>query len=299
MKNSCHVGRFAPSPTGPLHFGSLVAALGSYLDARSHSGCWLLRIDDLDTPRVRPGIADEQIRTLARFGFHWDGSPVWQSSNTQKYQLALKQIAAHVYPCRCSRKQVAEAGIQGSEGFIYPGHCRDRRLEERASRDCLRVRVGAEKPQFEDILCGIQSQDIANEVGDFVLQRADGIFSYHLAVVLDDADQGVTRVVRGADLLESTPRQVLLHQLLGLEYPQYMHLPLALDSQGRKLSKQDDALPVDPENPLPALLEAYRFLGQEFPGSQSVTSIDSFWRLAVKNWNPLRIPSTSRGKRSA
>ncbi len=257
-------GRFAPSPTGPLHFGSLVAALGSWLDARAAGGEWLVRIEDLDAPRAAPGAASDILRTLEALGLQWDGPVLRQSGRAEAYRAALDLLArtGATYPCACSRREIgdgARAGIDG--GLVYPGTCRAGLPPGRAAR-ALRVRVGNAVIRFDDAVQGGVRHVLADDVGDFVLQRADGLCAYQLAVVVDDAAQGVTDVVRGADLLDSTPRQIFLQRLLGLPTPRYLHLPVATDARGVKLSKQTGAPPIDRARPGAALAGALRFLGQ-------------------------------------
>lgn len=284
-------GRFAPSPTGPLHFGSLVAALASFLDARASRGQWRVRIEDVDRARAVAGAADDILRTLEAFGFEWDGGIAYQSARTALYEDALATLRRldAAYDCACSRKDVARAGRRGTEGPIYPGSCRRGPPPGAASR-AVRVRTHDAPISVADVVYGPQSQRLESAVGDFVVRRADGYFAYQLAVVVDDADQGITRVVRGADLLSSTPRQVHLQGLLGLPTPGYAHVPIVLDAEGRKLSKRDLAHPVDPRHPLAALLAAWKFLGQptesEDPGSPA-----EFWAFAVERWNLGRVPA--------
>lgn len=253
-------GRFAPTPSGSLHFGSLVAALASYLDARAAGGEWLLRIEDLDPPRVVPGAAASILRSLAAHGFAWDGEVLFQSTREEAYQAALARLidAGQVYRCNCSRKEIAEQALTGVDGLVYPGTCRSRRSE---GEGALRIHLPDRRIVFRDTLLGRVSCEVARECGDFVLRRADGVFTYQLAVVVDDAEQAITHVVRGADLLASTPRQILLQQALGYPTPIYTHLPVVLDAQGCKLSKQTLAAPLVDAEPLPALRLAGRFLG--------------------------------------
>jgi len=290
-------GRFAPSPTGPLHFGSLVAAVGSFADIRATGGTWLVRMEDLDRTREVPGAADEILRTLDAFGLSWDGAVLYQSRRTDAYAMALKQLATRgfAYPCGCTRREIALHGHRGPEGPVYPGTCRDGLPPGRAARS-VRLHVGSARIGFTDAIQGQQDQDLAAAVGDFVLRRADGIHAYQLAVVVDDAEQGITDVVRGADLLSSTPRQILLQRHLGLPKPTYAHLPLAVDAAGRKLSKSLAALPVDRADPLPALLGAWRFLGQPEP-SERPENIAEFWSWALATWDRYAIPArpTRRG----
>lgn len=283
------IGRFAPSPTGPLHFGSLVAAVASYADVRSAGGCWLLRLEDLDPLRTVPGAADDILRTLEAFGFEWHGPVMAQSTRSAAYAdaLARLQAAGAVYPCGCSRKELGDAALAAADGaLIYPGTCRSGLPPGKAAR-AMRVRVGSATPGCEDALQGFVSQRLAREVGDFILKRADGYYAYQLAVVVDDAEQGVTHVVRGADLLESTPRQILLQQLLGVPTPRYMHVPVATDEAGMKLSKQTRAARVDRSRPLPALRRALAFLGQT---ASEAASLDELWRHTFARWDRARIP---------
>ncbi len=283
-------GRFAPSPTGALHFGSLVAAVGSFLDARHRGWDWLVRMEDLDRTREVPGAADGILRTLEAFALTWDGPVVYQSTRTDAYAQALEHLRALglVYPCACSRKEIAAAGLAGPEGPIYPGTCRAGLAPGRRGRS-LRLRVPPGEVAFVDRVQGLIAQDVARTVGDYVIRRADGVHAYQLAVVLDDAWQGVTDVVRGADLTASTPRQILLQQALGLPTPAYAHLPLVLDRLGRKLSKSEAAAPVDPTDPIPAALRALRHLGQDLPPETPGTAAE-LWSWAIPRWDLGRVP---------
>lgn len=257
-----YVGRFAPSPTGPLHFGSLVAAVASWLDARAQGGRWLVRIEDLDKPREQPGAATDILRTLERSGLYWDGTPLFQSRNLHSYAAALERLQAQCYGCACTRKEIADSslGLASDGARIYPGTCRHGIPAGRAAR-AMRIRVPEKDVVFEDRVQGTQRQNLAREVGDFILRRADGAFSYQLAVVVDDAEQGVTDVVRGADLLDSTARQIHLQRLFGYPQPRYLHVPVAVNSAGEKLSKQTGAQPIS--DPRRAIADALRFLGQD------------------------------------
>ncbi|WP_296804644.1 tRNA glutamyl-Q(34) synthetase GluQRS [Thiocapsa sp.] len=283
-------GRFAPSPTGPLHLGSLLAAVASYADARANRGIWLVRMEDLDRTREIPGAADLILRTLSAFGFEWDEGVIHQSRRTDAYRDALDTLKALelTYPCGCSRAEVARAGRSGPEGPLYPGTCRAGLAPGRRPRT-ERFRTPPGRLAFEDRIQGKQEQMVDEAVGDFVLRRADGIHAYQLAVVVDDARQGITQVVRGADLLLSTPRQILLQRALGLAQPGYAHVPLVLDTQGRKLSKSLAAAPVDARDPLPALRAAWTLLGQTPPPAD--LHIDAFWTWAIPAWRIARIPS--------
>jgi glutamyl-Q tRNA(Asp) synthetase len=284
-------GRFAPSPTGPLHFGSLVAAVGSYLQAKSRGGEWLVRIEDLDPPREVPGAADDILRTLEAFGLHWDGEVVYQSRRHGRYEQALEELKSRgaLYPCACSRREVSDSSIKGVDGPVYPGTCRPGIAPDRAPR-AWRVRVDGATVEFTDVLQGRRCRHLASAFGDFVLRRADGFFAYQLAVVVDDADQGISEVVRGADLIESTPRQIHLQRLLNLPTPEYLHLPVVLNARGEKLSKQTFAAPLDIARPLPSLLRVMRFLGQEVSPELADGGIEDFWRWAVAHWDVGRMP---------
>jgi len=293
------VGRFAPSPTGPLHFGSLVAALGSYLFARSRGGRWLLRIDDLDQPRVVSGVADDILRTLELLGFQWDGEPLWQSRRDDFYQLALSQLESQglIYPCGCSRAEialVATAPHNGADEIAYPGICRNGLLPGREPRS-LRIRVVDAGIGFEDGILGHHQQNLNEVCGDFVVKRSDGPFAYHLATVVDDAESGVNQVVRGADLLFSTPRQIFLQRLLGFEQPSYFHLPLVTAAGGGKLSKRDCSVSLAAGLDLRKdggrlLLGGLQFLGQSTAGLGPSVSPGAILQHAVQNFSPASVP---------
>ncbi|MGL1833210.1 tRNA glutamyl-Q(34) synthetase GluQRS [Rhodocyclaceae bacterium SMB388] len=288
--NRGYVGRFAPSPTGPLHFGSLVAAVGSYVDARHAGGRWSLRIEDVDEPRCTPDAADAIVASLVRLGFEWDGEIVWQSRRVAAYRNAFEQLIARsaVFPCACTRREIADSALAPDGSRIYPGTCRNGVPAGRTAR-AWRVRAEG-RYAFEDRVQGLQQQDIATEVGDFVVLRADGLFAYQLAVVIDDADAGVTDVVRGADLLGSTARQIHLQHLLGLPTPRYAHLPVVVNAAGEKLSKQTLAAPVDLFAPHDAWLAALSFLGQNPPEKLRQASLADIREWAIRNWSCDRIP---------
>lgn len=277
-------GRFAPSPTGPLHFGSLLAAFGSWLLARRAGGEWLVRIEDLDPPREVPGAAEAQLTALAGFGLVSDRPPVRQSERHDLYRAALDRLlaAGAAFPCSCSRSGLAARDCihRACVATIPRAHPAYR----------LRVADGT-TVAFDDALQGRVEQDLGREVGDFVLLRADGCWAYQLAVVVDDADQGITDVVRGADLLDSTPRQILLQRTLGLPTPRYLHLPLVLDAQGRKLSKSDAALPVDPADPLPALRLCWSLLGQEPTAVRDARSVAAMLQRTQECFVPAAMPA--------
>ncbi|HEX8988655.1 MAG TPA: tRNA glutamyl-Q(34) synthetase GluQRS [Rhodocyclaceae bacterium] len=282
-------GRFAPSPTGPLHFGSLVAALGSCLEARVRQGEWLLRMEDVDEPRCSPGAAEDMLRTLERLGFEWDGEVMVQSRRKARYGELLERLKAAglAYPCGCTRRELADSALAPDGAAIYPGTCRNG-LPAGKSPRAWRLRVGEAVVDFEDAIQGRVHQELGTEVGDFVLLRADGYFAYQLAVVADDADQGITHVVRGADLLDSTARQIRLQRCLAFPTPGYAHLPVAVNGRGEKLSKQTLAAAVDERAPAEALCAALRFLGQEPP--PGLGDAAAVWGWALAHWTLDRVP---------
>jgi glutamyl-Q tRNA(Asp) synthetase len=284
-------GRFAPSPTGPLHFGSLVAAVASFCEARRHGGLWFVRMEDLDVPRSVPGAAQSILETLEQLGFAWDGEVMVQSRRSEIYAEALAQLekTGRVFPCACTRKEIADSLLNFDGERVYPGTCRHGLPPGREAR-ALRLRVGDEAVGFEDALQGPVRQDLARVIGDFVLRRADGIHAYQLAVVVDDAAQGITDVVRGADLLDSTPRQILLQRLLGYTTPHYAHHPVAVNAAGEKLSKQTLAPAIDPANSTAELVKALRFLGQPAPEDLSHSKPEEIWRWAKENWRLESVP---------
>jgi glutamyl-Q tRNA(Asp) synthetase len=277
-----YVGRFAPSPTGALHFGSLVAALASWLDARAARGTWLLRIEDLDAPRAQPSAADLILRSLEALGLTWDGPVAYQSLRAARYEAALQRLQARTYWCGCTRREIADSSVRRAPdgAQIYPGTCREGLPSGKRPR-ALRVRTDGAPIAFEDRVQGNQRQELLRDVGDFILYRADGQFAYQLAVVVDDAEQGVSDVVRGADLLDSTARQIYLQRLLGYPTPRYLHVPAAVNAAGEKLSKQTGAQPIDVARREALIREALRFLNQP-----ATADLDE----AVLNWDPARIP---------
>lgn len=286
-------GRFAPSPTGPLHFGSLVAAVGSYLDARSQGGEWLLRIEDVDTPRTVPGAATDILATLEAFGFEWDGPVLWQSQRFAAYAEALAQLqaAGQAYGCACSRREIADSASRPAidGGVAYPGICRNGLAAGRAAR-AWRLRVNDGEVEFADRLQGRLAQQLARDVGDFVLFRADGLFAYQLAVAVDDDFQGISDIVRGADLLASTPRQIWLQRCLGFAEPRYAHLPVASNAAGEKLSKQTRAPALNIAAAAGVLVDTLRFLGQAVPAALADATVRDVWSWANENWRFDAIP---------
>lgn len=276
-------GRFAPSPTGPLHSGSLLAALGSWLLARHHQGQWQVRIEDVDPPRTVPGAAAQQLATLAAMGLHSDAPVIHQSARAPHYQAALARLLREgkAFACHCSRRDLAD------QGGIHQ-HCVARQPR---AQPAIRLRVApGSRVTFNDGLRGVVQQDVHADVGDFVLRRADGYWAYQMAVVVDDGAQGITHVVRGADLLDSTPRQILLQRALALPTPHYLHLPLLLDAQGHKLSKSEAARPLDPAQPLPALRQAWAALGQDPASLHPASHVADLLARAVAAFNPALLP---------
>lgn len=287
-------GRFAPSPTGPLHFGSLVAAVASYLQARSKDGQWILRIEDLDPPRESPGAAGDIIQTLLQHGFEPSEPVLWQSERLKLYEAAVDELLARgiAYRCSCTRKELQARALPGRMGPIYPGTCRERTAHSGKSRS-VRVRTDASPIEFSDALQGSNTCRLESEVGDYLIRRGDGLIAYHLAVVVDDHAQGITEVVRGTDLLDSTPAQIHLQQTLGLDTPGYMHIPVAVNRQGKKLSKQTGAVPVDSQKPATNLLSCLRFLRQDPPEGLESEPLQAIWDWAIGQWRPAQLAGHS------
>lgn len=288
---SSHVGRFAPTPSGPLHFGSVVAAVGSYLDVRAAHGVWLVRIDDVDQPRAVAGAGEAILRTLERLGFEWDGEPVWQSRRTEAYEAAFEVLrqGGWVYGCACTRKMLSDAPRAPDGSARYPGTCRHG-LPTGVVPRAWRFRVAEGTIAFVDRLQGEVREDVAREGGDFVLRRADGLFAYQLATVVDDAEAGVTDVVRGVDLLHSTPRQIALQRALGLPTPRYAHLPVVVDTRGQKLSKQSQACAIDGFDGAQVLTDALSCLGMMPPATLTGAPVGEIWQWAKQNWSMAAVP---------
>ncbi|PSU64287.1 tRNA glutamyl-Q(34) synthetase GluQRS [Photobacterium phosphoreum] len=282
-----YVGRFAPSPSGPLHFGSLIAALGSYLQAKSQQGKWIVRIEDLDPPREMLGAANDILRTLEAFGFMWDGDIMYQSLRHDAYHAQIDAWLAqgNAYYCQCSRKDIKQTG-----GF-YPGTCRT--LNQRHSNGAVRLQVDTPITHFDDLLHGHIELPFALAREDFIIRRRDGLFAYNLAVVLDDIEQGITEVVRGADLIEPTGRQIGLYRQLGHPEVSYLHLPLAITDNGNKLSKQNHAPAIDKHNPRPALMAALRFLGLSPPTELVTESVEQILQWGITHWQLKQLPKTT------
>ncbi len=285
-------GRFAPSPTGPLHFGSLVAALASYLNSKSEGGEWLVRVEDIDPPREQAGATDAILRALEIYGLEWDGPVLYQSQRSAAYQKALDQLSGKglTYYCTCSRKLLGKG--KGQHGSRYPGYCRS---NTRAIKDSsIRLRTHNRLTSFNDQHMGVLPQKLESVTGDFIIRRRDGLFAYHLAVVVDDAEQEISEVVRGYDLFELTPLHIYLQQCLDLPTPDYLHLPLAVTRSGTKLSKQNLVEQIDMKKPAPTLIAALRFLGQTPPADLYTDSVTDIMNWARGHWSSTNIPSVSK-----
>ena len=274
--------------------GSLVAALGSFLQARAQGGKWLLRIDDLDTPRVESGAINKIVDTLEFFGLRWDGEVLYQSGRRDDYARAITYLkaAGYAFDCGCTRRE-ARSGRAGIEGPIYPGTCRRGLPAGRTARS-IRLRVSEAPIVVTDAIQGCYTQRLDRDIGDFVIRRADGIVAYQLATVLDDAYQGVTEVVRGADLLSSTPRQIAIQQALGLHAPLYAHLPVVIDETGEKLGKSTGAIPLRPRNGAAQLFQCLRWLGQSPPDTLHDVSVSRLLEWSLDNWSLSRVPGAPR-----
>lgn len=284
MSAQLYIGRFAPSPSGELHFGSLIAALGSYLQARALRGRWLVRIEDIDPPREVPGAADTILKQLEHYGLHWDGDVLWQSHRQDAYRAALAWLQQQglSYYCTCTRSRIQQIG-----GF-YDGHCRT--LGNGPQNAAMRLVQNNPVLSFQDGLRGQLHADEALAREDFIIHRRDGLFAYNLAVVVDDHFQGVTEIVRGADLIEPTVRQISLYQQFGWPVPGYIHLPLALNEQGSKLSKQNHAPALPQGDPRPMLIDALRFLNQQVADGWQDLTLERLLEQAVMNWSLNNVP---------
>ncbi len=286
-KHKLYKGRFAPSPTGSVHFGTLIAAVGSYLQAKKNNGEWLIRMEDVDTTRKVIGADKDILDTLEAFGFEWQGEIIYQSQRTVRYQQVLEQLISQslVFPCLCTRKQLAKINTS-----IYPGSCRSRQLPEKNTH-ALRLLAQDKTIHFSDAVMGEQTQNIKSQCGDIIIKRRDGLFAYQLAVVVDDAEQGINEIVRGADLLGSTARQIYLQQLLCYPTPHYCHLPLVVDASGYKISKSKGAGKVDLKHKEKLLVNTLQFLGQHPPESLFKSSIAEIWNWAIKHWSIEKVTS--------
>jgi len=292
MTNNTYIGRFAPSPTGPLHFGSLIAAICSYAQARHQKGKWLVRIEDIDQPRCSPSATKLILDALDTYGMHWDDSVTYQSQRSEYYQAALEQLNKNqlTYGCACTRKQLSEQSSPISTPSVYPGTCREGLKKGEIARS-IRLRTHHQKVSFQDRIQGNVSQDIYQDVGDFIIKRADNIFAYQLAVVVDDHEQKITEVVRGSDMLDSTPRQIFLQQCLSYSTPDYIHIPLAINADGSKLSKQTHARAIPLNDPRPMLISALTFLCQHPPPELRESNIESIWGWIIEHWSLKSIPT--------
>lgn len=288
-------GRFAPSPTGPLHFGSLIAATGSYLQAKSQNGEWLVRIDDIDPPREQAGAAESILKTLDQYGFEWDKEVLYQSTRSERYMDAINQLLKLnlAYPCTCSRKSILEKTGQNRGEVIYPGFCRNGATENNAQHASHSIRLNCQQQQqsFNDAIQGKQHFDFDKQLGDFILQRRDKLFSYQLASGIDDAEQGITEVIRGADLLTVTPSHLQVQKVLNLPSPRYAHLPVVINSAGQKLSKQNLARAISVKDTTVLLFNALKFLGQMPPNELLKASQEEIWNWAISNWQLNLVPS--------
>jgi len=280
-----YIGRFAPSPTGPLHMGSLIAAVASYLQARLHQGKWLVRIEDLDPPREVTGAADAILTSLDQFGFEWDEQVTYQSNRIEVYEEAVQQLLARelAYPCGCSRAEISSTGKLTRYGIRYAGTCRQGVRTSRKIHS-IRLIVPDRHIGFTDSVQGHYEQNLLRDIGDFVIKRADGQIAYQLAVVIDDAWQSITEVVRGCDLLDSTPRQIYLQEQLAYASPGYAHIPVIINAQGNKLSKQTGARAIDAKSAGACLVHALSYLNQRPPASLELESVDTIWSWAKEHW---------------
>ena len=283
-------GRFAPSPTGPLHFGSLIAAVASFLEAKTQAGQWLVRMEDLDKPREQKGATDHILRTLEAFGFEWQGDVVYQSTRGDLYEVALNKLSNLTYPCTCSRREIADSAIHGIDGFIYPKTCLMQPPKPNIA-PAWRVKTANTLITVNDAIQGEISQHLNLDIGDFVLKRADGVFSYQLAVVVDDFAQGISHIVRGADLLDSTTRQIYLQTMLNYPTPHYAHLPVAVNAAHEKLSKQTLAEPLNSVKQSEQLFNALQFLGQNPPIILQNVPLKELWQWAFAHWKLKNIPT--------
>ena len=292
-QQNAYIGRFAPSPTGPLHFGSLVAAVASYLCARQYENRkWLLRIEDIDTQREQKGATESIIRTLESYGFEWDGDITYQSQRSDLYTQALESISELIYPCSCTRKSLMAS--TGSYSYIYPGLCRDKPTNSEAVNLSIRVKTNADETCFQD-KCQPEPfcQNINKDIGDFILKRSDGLWGYQLAVVVDDALQQITEVVRGADLFDNTPRQLYLHHILNINKhtpPSFLHFPVVVDTEGKKLSKQNLSPEISADKKRATLIQALKFLGHNPPDQKEFSNLNDCWKWAIVNWDNDKIP---------
>jgi len=292
---SSYRGRFAPSPTGPLHFGSLLAAASSYAQARQQQGQWLVRIEDVDLPRCDTSSTTQILKALETYGMHWDEDIIYQSQRNSFYQDALDKLVAQgdIYDCACTRKEINQSAESTDTIGIYPGTCRNGLAKGKTARS-IRMRTDDNEIVFVDKVQAPLSQRLLKDVGDFIIKRADNLFAYQLAVVVDDEAQSITEIVRGSDMLDSTPRQLFLQQHLSYSTPDYIHIPLAVNNKGQKLSKQNMAPAINLADPRPTLINALEFLNQQPPADLRDTSIDDIWQWVIDNWSVKNIPAKTQ-----
>ncbi len=287
---SCYIGRFAPSPTGPLHLGSLLAAMASYCDAISNQGKWLVRIEDLDPPREVKGASEQILTTLNQLGFEFNHNPLFQSHRQKNYEDAINKLkhSSALYYCCCSRNEL--------KGIRLEQHkCRNKTRQPSQQPHSIKLKVPDETLSFMDKIQGNYSKNLLEDCGDFVIKRKDGLYSYQLAVVVDDAYQGVSHIVRGTDLIDSTPWQIYLQSILNIDQPIYAHIPILVNSDNQKLSKQTFAKSIDNEDPLSILLIAYKYLGQQ-PFKKIPANIQQFWQHAIEHWNINKVTKVNEFK---
>lgn len=284
-----YIGRFAPSPTGPMHFGSLITAVASYLDAKHQHGIWKVRIEDLDQPRTVKGSDKTILDTLHQHGFHWDDEVIYQSQRLDIYQSFLSKLNEKkiTYYCECSRKEIADSAITGIDGMIYPGTCRNKILD--SNHHALRVKVEDLFIEFEDKIQGGIKQNILKEFGDFILKRSDGIYAYQLAVVIDDALQNINTIIRGSDLIDSSSKQIYLQKILSLPKVAYGHVPVATLNQ-KKLSKENQSMPINISNVKDNLIACLKFLGQDYEVVRKENTLTNFWATAIQLWDISLVP---------
>ena len=296
MNKPSYVGRFAPSPTGPLHYGSLVAATASYLQAKHNHGKWFVRIEDIDPPREVQGAADDIISTLEIYQFKWDQEPIYQSSRFEDYRSSLDTLIRQkrIYACSCTRKELEHNPQKTDLGKRYPGICANKQLPLTDTNFNLRLRVDKKVISFQDLHYGLQNHNLQNEIGDIVIYRKFNLPSYSLAVVLDDAMQGITEIVRGIDLMPFAPVQIYLCKLLQLPVPNFLHVPIIINQKGQKLSKQTKASAITKHNCVNILLQALQDLGQETPKGLAKESLSQVWGWAIENWDIDKIPKAKK-----
>ena len=296
MNSTNYIGRFAPSPTGPLHYGSLVAATASYLQAKHNEGKWYVRIEDIDPPREIQGATDDILATLECYQFEWDQEPLYQSTRLENYRTACDALIEQqlVYACNCSRKDLADNIAKTELGKRYPGICADKQLPTTDANFNLRVRVQDQAISFHDLHYGLQTHNLQNEIGDIVIYRKFNLPSYSLAVVMDDAIQGITEVVRGVDLIAFTPIQIYLCELLQLPVTKFLHIPIIVNQQGQKLSKQTHAPAISKNSCVATLTKSLNDLGQEVPEDLAKNSLSQLWSWAIEHWDVHKIPQTKQ-----